>query len=219
MNRLRSTLDRIDRKGYGAYKDLQGSHDFGEFVLHIDKVQRDPFAPPSLVRVRTHNNRFDPALFENSVRRIAFEDFLTRGALISLGGLETRLGGEMSDAGHKGSGLALLIELDSVIGGGFSPYIDPTVHDEGRWIRQIFEAWRIDTLLPREQALEQISRTVGDIRKHGGPKMLLPGERELRLRAEALECGIAYSPVQIERLNRTGAEVGLPPLEPLKQPR
>jgi predicted ABC-class ATPase len=78
MQRLRSTLDRIDRKGYGAYKDLSGSHDFGSFTLFIDRVQRDPFAPPSLVRIRTKENPFDPALFENAVRRIAFEDFLTR---------------------------------------------------------------------------------------------------------------------------------------------
>lgn len=78
MKRLRATLDRIDRKGYGAYKDLQGSYDFDEFSLTIDKVQRDPFAPPSLIRIRTKDNRFDPALFGNPARRMAFEDFLTR---------------------------------------------------------------------------------------------------------------------------------------------
>ena len=78
MQRLRATLDRIDRKGYGAYKNLSGSHDFGPFTLFVDRVQRDPFAPPSLVRIRTGENRFDLALFENPVRRVAFEDFLTR---------------------------------------------------------------------------------------------------------------------------------------------
>ena len=78
MQRLRAKLDRIDRKGYGAYKDLTGSHDLGPFTLYVDRVQRDPFAPPSLVRVRTRENRFDPALFENQVRRVAFEDFLSR---------------------------------------------------------------------------------------------------------------------------------------------
>ena len=78
MQRLRSTLDRIDRKGYGAYKDLSGAHDFGSFTMFVDRVQRDPFAPPSLIRIRTRANRFDPTLFENLVRRIAFEDFLTR---------------------------------------------------------------------------------------------------------------------------------------------
>jgi predicted ABC-class ATPase len=78
MQRLGATLARIDRRGYGAYKDLSGSHDFGPFVLFVDRVQRDPFAPPSLIRVRTNENRFDPTLFENPVRRVAFEDFLTR---------------------------------------------------------------------------------------------------------------------------------------------
>jgi predicted ABC-class ATPase len=80
VRHLTATLDRIDRKGYGAYKDLQGSYDLEEFTLFIDRVQRDPFAPPSLVRVRTRENRFDPKLFGNPVRRVAFEDFLTRSA-------------------------------------------------------------------------------------------------------------------------------------------
>jgi predicted ABC-class ATPase len=78
VRRLRATLDRIDRKGYGAYKDLSGSHDFGLFDLFVDRVQRDPFAPPSLIRIRTKTNRFDPTLFEKPVHRVAFEDFLTR---------------------------------------------------------------------------------------------------------------------------------------------
>jgi predicted ABC-class ATPase len=78
LHRLQATLDRLDRKGYGAYKDLSGTYDFGGFTMFIDRVQRDPFAPPSLVRLCTKENRFDPELFENPVRRIAFEDFLTR---------------------------------------------------------------------------------------------------------------------------------------------
>jgi predicted ABC-class ATPase len=79
LRRLQATLDRIDRRGYGAYKDLHGSYDLGGFTLFIDRVQRDPFAPPSLVRVRTSDNQFSPKLFTNPVRRVAFEDFLTRG--------------------------------------------------------------------------------------------------------------------------------------------
>ena len=85
LQRLRSILDRIDRKGYGAYKDLQGSYDLPGFTLFVDRVQRDPFAPPSLIRVRTHDNRFDGALFENHPRRFAFEDFLTRAVEGALG--------------------------------------------------------------------------------------------------------------------------------------
>jgi predicted ABC-class ATPase len=71
-------LDRVDRKGYGAYKDLSGAHDFDSFTLFVDRVQRDPFAPPSLIRIRTRENPFDRDLFEAPVRRVAFEDFLTR---------------------------------------------------------------------------------------------------------------------------------------------
>src|SRR5215203_3891235 len=78
MQRLGATLDRIDRRGYGAYKELSGTHDFDLFVLFVDRVQRDPFAPPSLIRIRTKVNPYDPTLFENSVRRVAFEDLLTR---------------------------------------------------------------------------------------------------------------------------------------------
>ena len=79
MQRLQFTLDRIDRKGYGAYKDLRGSFEFDGFTLYVDKVQRDPFAPPSRIRLHTYTNRFNPTLFESPVHRVAFEDFLTRG--------------------------------------------------------------------------------------------------------------------------------------------
>ena len=102
MQRLRSTLDRIDRKGYGAYKDLQGSYDLREFDLFVDRVQRDPFAPPSLVRVRTKDNRFEPVLFENPVRWVAFEDFLTRQ-------VETAL--RHAVKGNRGSGGSGQIEI------------------------------------------------------------------------------------------------------------
>jgi predicted ABC-class ATPase len=78
MRRLKTTLDRIDRSGYDAYKDLVGSFEFDGLTLFVDRVQRDPFAPPSLIRARMKTNRFDPSLFENRVRRVAFEDFLTR---------------------------------------------------------------------------------------------------------------------------------------------
>ena len=102
MQRLRATLDRIDRKGYGAYKDLSGSHDFGSFTLSVDRVQRDPFAPPSLIRIRTGENAFDRDLFADPVRRVAFEDFLTRN-------LEKALGRVVR--GNRGSGGSGRVEI------------------------------------------------------------------------------------------------------------
>ncbi len=147
----------------------------------------------------------DPASFENP------KDFLTSGSMVPLGGLGKEKA-DKADAGFKGTGLATLIELDSVVGGGPSTFIDPVTHGANRWITQTFEAWRIDTLFPREDALQHISDTVADIRKYGGEDMLLPGEKEHRQRALSLSKGIAYSPKQIERLNELGNEVGLGPL-------
>src|SRR5215203_3299886 len=102
MHRLGATLDRIDRRGYGAYKDLSGSHEFGLFVLFIDRVQRDPFAPPSLIRIRTKENLFDRDLFANPVRRVAFEDFLTRS-------VEREI--QRVVRGHRGSGGSGRVEI------------------------------------------------------------------------------------------------------------
>jgi len=48
---LERLLHRVDGRGYKAYKDLQGSWDWGDFVLHVDHVQSDPYAAPSRVRV------------------------------------------------------------------------------------------------------------------------------------------------------------------------
>ncbi|CAA9412986.1 Isopentenyl-diphosphate Delta-isomerase [uncultured Rubrobacteraceae bacterium] len=102
MQRLKSTLDRIDRKGYSAYKDLQGSYNLEGFTLFVDRVQRDPFAPPSLIRVRTYENRFDPSLFDNPIRRVAFEDFLTRSVERAL---------RHTVKGNRGSGGSGRIEI------------------------------------------------------------------------------------------------------------
>ena len=102
MQRLRATLDRIDHRGYGSYKDLSGPHDFGPFTLFIDKVQRDPFAPPSLVRIRTKENAFDHDLFGNPGRRGAFEDFLTRS-------VEREIRGTVR--GNRGSGGSGRVEI------------------------------------------------------------------------------------------------------------
>ncbi len=77
---LRQKLRRIDRKGYKAYKELEGSYDFPGFRLLVDHVQGDPFASPSRVRVVVPRKRagFDPWLLANKGREVAFRDFLTR---------------------------------------------------------------------------------------------------------------------------------------------
>jgi L-2-hydroxycarboxylate dehydrogenase (NAD+) len=133
------------------------------------------------------------------------DDFVDKGSMIPLGGL----GKGGADAGFKGTGLAALIELDSVIGGGFSAAVDPLVYDQRRWTRQIFEAWRIDTLFPRKEALRYISDTITNMKKEQGENMLLPGEKEARQRIRSMRDGISYTSRQIERLETLGRAAGL----------
>ena len=48
---LKRTLFRIHEKGYKAYQDIEGEYLFSQYQLVIDRVQPDPFAPPSRFRV------------------------------------------------------------------------------------------------------------------------------------------------------------------------
>lgn len=45
-------LQSIDGAGYGAYKDIWGGWDFGNFVLFMDHIQGDAYAAPSRCRVQ-----------------------------------------------------------------------------------------------------------------------------------------------------------------------
>lgn len=77
---LRQLLAKVDHKSYGAYKELAGGYEFGEYQLFIDHVQGDPFATPSRVRfvVDQKNHRFPEYLYDEKHKRIALEDYLLR---------------------------------------------------------------------------------------------------------------------------------------------
>ncbi|MCF0147070.1 MAG: ABC-ATPase domain-containing protein [Clostridium sp.] len=77
---LKNELQRIDGRGYKAYKDLQGQYDFNNYILSIDHVQGDPFASPSRIRIIINKNkaRFPEELIDENYKRIAVSDFLTR---------------------------------------------------------------------------------------------------------------------------------------------
>ncbi len=48
---LAKLLERIDGRGYKAYKDISGPWRFSDFTLHVDHVQGDPFAAPTRLRL------------------------------------------------------------------------------------------------------------------------------------------------------------------------
>lgn len=77
---LQDTLHRIDGQGYGTYREIRGTHQLDDFQLAVDKVQVDPYAPPSLMRVVLPPEVVDlPAeLISDPSGRTAAGDFLTR---------------------------------------------------------------------------------------------------------------------------------------------
>ena len=77
---LRSLLNRIDHRGYPAYKDTRGAYQFPGYILSIDHVQGDPFASPSKVSVRVTGRTagFPQELYAGDHQRTALQDELTR---------------------------------------------------------------------------------------------------------------------------------------------
>lgn len=77
---LRELLNRIDHRGYPAYKDTRGSWQFDGYVLSIDHVQGDPFAAPSKVSVHVPGKlvAFPTELYDEKHKRIALQDYLIR---------------------------------------------------------------------------------------------------------------------------------------------
>ena len=102
---LRQTLQRIDGRGYKAYKEIRGTYTCSSFTLYIDHVQGDPFAAPSRLRLRLPQEcaGYPPETFANKSRRRALCTYLAAQFAAAAQRIRTRRGG-----GKSG-----LIEIDT----------------------------------------------------------------------------------------------------------
>jgi len=77
---LEKILFSMDGKSYSAYKSLKGEYKFEKYVLAIDHVQSDPYAPPSKMRVIMDRkiSGIPYELTDTKEKNIAVSDFLTR---------------------------------------------------------------------------------------------------------------------------------------------
>lgn len=77
---LISDLRRLDGRNYGSYKSVTGDWDYGDFRLAIDRVQSDPYAPPSSLRAIADPRAMGlPAdCLTTPDQRLATADFLVR---------------------------------------------------------------------------------------------------------------------------------------------
>ncbi len=106
MEKLVKILEKIDGRGYKAYKEIKGSYRLDDFSLFIDHVQGDPFASPSKLRVRIPQSSagFDPFLFSNKSRKTALQDYICRQFNSSI---------QKYSKGIRGTGKSGLIHIDS----------------------------------------------------------------------------------------------------------
>jgi len=155
LDELRRLLSRLDGRGYKAYEEIEGAYEGPGWVLYVDHVQGDPFAPPSKMRVRVDGRRagFPADLYSTAVRRLALEDFLARRVRQSI---------EAVSRGHRGSGKSGLIWVDA---GGQEVLERTAVRVRPEWIECRFQlglpaAGR--TVLGR-QAEEMLCREVPEI--------------------------------------------------------
>ena len=77
---LRQLLERIDHRGYPAYKDTKGAYQFQRYVLSIDHVQGDPFAAPSKLSIQVGKAQagFPEEYYNTGYKKTALEDYLLR---------------------------------------------------------------------------------------------------------------------------------------------
>jgi len=77
---LEKILFSMDGKSYSAYKLLKGEYKFEKYILAIDHVQSDPYAPPSKMRVIMDRKicGIPYELTDTKDKNIAVSDFLTR---------------------------------------------------------------------------------------------------------------------------------------------
>lgn len=106
MESLRKQLQRIDGKGYKAYKDIAGQYDFKSFTVSIDHVQGDPFAAPSRISINIAMGvgKFPEEFWQSTVRRYALEDYVARAVKKAI---------HSTIRGHRGSGGSGLIAIDT----------------------------------------------------------------------------------------------------------
>lgn len=93
---LEELLKSLEGRGYPAYKSIKGEYQFSNpnFLLLIDKVQSDPFAPPSKIRIRIPQTvaQFPSHLYSSPIRNIALCDYLHRQAVEKLKQFSQRRG-------------------------------------------------------------------------------------------------------------------------------
>ncbi|XP_032236382.2 uncharacterized protein LOC5511282 [Nematostella vectensis] len=94
---LSETLSRLEGANYKAYHGILGCWQFSGYRFYVDKIQSDPFAPPSLCRVQMDQSvaNYPEFAISSKTQCTATADYLTRwfSSLVHSGGHDKNFGG------------------------------------------------------------------------------------------------------------------------------
>jgi L-2-hydroxycarboxylate dehydrogenase (NAD+) len=115
--------------------------------------------------------------------------------------------------GYKGSGLTVAIGLLAGVLGGAAFGHEVVDHRADQVsptnTGQLIIVFRADLFRPVEEALADLSRHLGLLRRSGGP-VRLPGDEAARLAEENLRKGVAIPAAVLDALNAEAELAGIP---------
>lgn len=108
LDDLRALLLRIDGGSYGGYKRARGSWLGARVDVGLDHVQGDPFAAPSVVRLRVHDHGFSEDVTRPGPHQVALCDLLLRRFARAARAIERRGSGKSGEVRVDVGGAAML---------------------------------------------------------------------------------------------------------------
>lgn len=125
--------------------------------------------------------------------------------------------------GHKGYGLALMVEILSALisGADFGPHLGNQYRDfdRGQNVGHFFGALSLDSLGIGESFVERVDQLIDELktvpRRPGVEEILMPGEIECRTARRLRAEGIPIDPAVYDEISRIAAELGVEPPAPM----
>ncbi|MCX8169440.1 MAG: Ldh family oxidoreductase [Candidatus Methanomethylicia archaeon] len=132
-----------------------------------------------------------------------------KASILPLGGLSEEFGG------HKGSGLAFIIDIlcGVLSGAAWGIHIGYTIGDKPANVGHAFMVWDIESFIPKQEFLsriEQYKSEIKSLKKHPNADAIwIPGEKAWKTMQTRLKIGIPIHISVYSELNKIASEVGL----------
>ncbi|MFW2371940.1 MAG: ABC-ATPase domain-containing protein [Gammaproteobacteria bacterium] len=101
-DQLQKKIIPLDGKDYGAFQSLIGTYDFEQFVLIIDQIPKDPYAPPhtGIYRIQfpVADTVIEADMIDTKMGKIACRDFYARQFFYN----STKVAGKRQGPGYSG---------------------------------------------------------------------------------------------------------------------